>query len=111
MLNFGGLTILVDAEDADIEIVARIFEIIRIAPEKRHGLFWRKNDAHIVVTFVAIKVISAALIKRDHIRAQSGFLLALFFNCGNRSVACAVRCGGRHVRFDGALYARGHIFN
>ena len=44
MLNFGGLTVFVNAEDADIEIVTRIFEIIRIAPEKSHSLFWRKND-------------------------------------------------------------------
>ena len=76
MLDLRRLAVLVSAEDADIEIVARILEIIRIASVKRDLFLRREDEAHVVVAFVAIEMVNAALVERDHIGAQSGFLLA-----------------------------------
>ncbi len=80
MLDFGRLAVFVGAEDADIEIEPRIFEVIRIPAVKSDLLLGSKDQPHVVVTFETIKVIRAALVKRDHIRAQSGFFFALLFN-------------------------------
>ena len=60
----GWLAVFVDTKDADIEIEARIFEIIWVAAVKGHLLFRRENDSHIIIAFVTIKMIRPALIKR-----------------------------------------------
>ena len=87
MLGLGWLAIFVSAEDADIEIVAWILEVIGIAAVERRLLLGREDDPHIVVAFVAIQIVDAALIERDHIGAQPGRVLALFFNRGNGGMA------------------------
>ena len=69
MLGLGWLAIFVSAENADIEIVTRILEVIGIATVERRLLFWREDDPHIVVAFVAIQIVNAAPIKRNHIGA------------------------------------------
>src|SRR4029077_13676716 len=68
MLDPRRLSVLVGAENTNIEIVARIFKIVGIAAVKRDLLFRCEDQPDIIVTFIAIKVILAALIKRDHIR-------------------------------------------
>ena len=102
MLDLGRLAVFVSAENADIEIVARILEVIGIAAVKGHLLLGREDDPHIVVAFVAIQMVNAALVKRDDIGAQPGLVLALLFNRGDGGVARVGRLIARHSR----LHAR-----
>ena len=87
MLDLCRLAVFVGAEDTDIEIEARIFEIIRIAAVKSDLLFGSKDKPYVVVTLGTIKVIGAALVKRDHIGTQSCFFFALLFDIRDRLLA------------------------
>src|SRR5262249_41073093 len=62
-------TVFVDPKDADIEIVSRVLEIIRVTPVKGGLLFRRKHEADIGVNLVAIQVVGTTLVKRDHVTA------------------------------------------
>ena len=111
MLDFCGLPVFISPENADIEIEARIFEIVRIAAVKGHLLFRRENNANIVVTLVAVKMINTALIKRDHIGAQAGFVFAFLFDLRDRVLARLARGVGRHSGFYRGVHLRGYIFD
>ena len=63
MLNLRRLAVFVGAEKADIQIVAREFEVVRVAAEEGDLLFRREDQPHIGVLFEAIKVILAALVQ------------------------------------------------
>ena len=111
MLGLGRLSIFVGAEDADIEIEARILEVIGIAAVERRLLLGREDDPHIVVAFVAIQIVNAALIERDHIGAQPGRVLALFLDRGDGRTARLPRIIGRHFRTHRALHPVRHILD
>src|SRR5258706_15879814 len=85
MLNIGGLAILVSAKEANIEIVARILEVIRVTGEKRNLLLRREHQANIGVALEAVKVIAPALIELYHIAAHAGLVLGFLFNRRNDS--------------------------
>src|SRR5437588_13045753 len=91
MLDPRRLPIFINPENTDIEIEAGIFEIVRIAAVKSHLLLWRENYPDVVVTFVTIKMIEPALIKRNdigsHARVDFAFLFDLR-NCIRRCIAC-----------------------
>ena len=111
MLDLGGLPVFISPENANIEIEAGIFEIVRIAAVKSHLLLGRENNPDVVVTFVTIKMISAALIKRDDVRAQTGFVFAFFFDLRNRVLAGLAGGVGRHADFYRSVYPRGYVFD
>src|SRR5262249_20765637 len=67
MLDLRRLPVFVSAKDRNIEIVARIFEIIGIAAAKRDLSLGGEGQPHVVVTSVAIKMILSALIKCHHV--------------------------------------------
>ena len=56
MLDLRRLAVFVSAENADIEIEAGIFEIVRIAAVKGDLLLRREDEPHVVVAFVTIKM-------------------------------------------------------
>jgi hypothetical protein len=64
-------SVFVDTENADIQIIARILEIVGITAKKSDLLFGSENEPNIGVPLIAIELITAALIKRDDIAAQS----------------------------------------
>ena len=111
MIDFGGLAIFVDAKNADIEIVPRVFEIVRVAAVKGHLLFRRENDAHIVVTLVAVEMVNTPLIESHHIGAESRFVFAFFFDLSDHVLARFGRGVGRHSTFHRGVHLRGHIFD
>src|SRR5207248_3652586 len=100
MLHLGRLPVFVSAENTDIEIKARVLEVIRVAAIKSNLLFWREDEPHVVVTLETIKVIRAALIKGDDVRAQSCFFFALFFDLRDRLLACGRRLLRAHSRLQ-----------
>ena len=53
VLELDRLVVFIDAEEADIEVVARILEIVRVAAEKRDVLLRREHQPHVGVLLVA----------------------------------------------------------
>ena len=53
-VDFRWLTIFVNAKEANIEIVAGILKVIRVAAKKSHLLFRREGEPHIIIALVTI---------------------------------------------------------
>src|SRR5438132_7725271 len=64
------LAVFVRAEQADVEVVTGILEVVGIAAKKRDRYFRREHEPHVRVLFVAVEVIFSSLIERDDIAAQ-----------------------------------------
>src|SRR3954447_7977344 len=111
MIDLRRLAVLVSPEDADIEIVARVFEIIRIAAVKRDLLFRSKHQSDVIVSLVAVKMIQPALIERNDIRPQSGLLLTFLLDGCNGGGPGRASLRWRRVRLNGSVYAVGHILD
>ena len=69
VLDLRWLAIFVNAEQADIEIVARILEIVGITAEESHLLFGGEDQADVVIALVSIEMVRAALIQGNDIRS------------------------------------------
>jgi hypothetical protein len=74
MLNLGRLVVFVDPKETDIEIVAGILEVVRVATEKRNVLLWRKYQANVRVLFELVQVILATLEQRHHVAPHPSLL-------------------------------------
>ena len=111
MIGLDRLTIFVNAEDANIEVVPGILEIIGIATVKRDLLLGREDQSHVIVPFVAIKMVHAALIQSDNVGAQPSLFFALRFNRGNHRLPRAGRLLWGHPRFGRGVDPRRHLFN
>src|SRR6516164_6782399 len=80
MLHLGWLSVFVGAEQADVEVIARIFKIIRIAT-KECDLFLRGEDEpDIRVFFRTIQVVLSTTVKRDYLALQPSFIFRLFLD-------------------------------
>ena len=78
VLDLGRLVVLVDAEEADVEVVARILEVVGIAAEEGDLLLRGEDQADVGVLLVAIEVILAALVEGDDVAAAgSGLVRAI----------------------------------
>ena len=110
VLEPGRLAVFIDTEKAHIEVEARVFEIVGIAAVEGDLLLRREDQADIGVFLVAIKMILPALVKRDHVTAQTGLIERLFFDFGHDLAP-----GQRRLRLDAGLDrgidALGHILN
>ena len=107
----GRLAVLVNPEETDIEIVARILEVIRVAAIKGRLLLGRKNKADIGVSLVTIKLIRAAFVKGDDVAAQPGLVFRFFLDLRDDR---APRLQGRvriHRGFDRSVDPLGNIFD
>src|SRR5205823_14344179 len=104
-------TVFINAKDANVQIVAGILKVIRVSTEKSHLLLRRENEPHVIVAFVSIQMISAALVERNDVGAQPGFLFAFLFNRSDDSVARSGSLVARHSRLDRGVYPRSDIVN
>src|ERR1700731_4570494 len=111
MIDLGRLPVLVGPKNTNIEVVARILKIIRVASVKCNLLFGRKDETDIVVSFVAIEVVNGALIKRDHIGAKASLVFTFLFDRGDGRVARGAGPIGRHAWLNGAIHARRHVLD
>ena len=82
------LAVLVDAEETDVEVEARILEVVGVAAEEGDGVLRREDEADIGVFLVAVQVILAALVERDHVAAQFRLVERFFLDSGHDG-ACA----------------------
>src|SRR5207302_3484703 len=111
VLNFCGLPVFISTENADIEIEAGILEIVGIATVKSHLLFRRENNPDVVVTFVTVKMIEPALIKRDDIGAEAFFVFAFLLDLRDRVLTRLTGDLWRHAGFYRRVYLLGYIFD
>src|SRR3954467_538470 len=72
MFDLRRLAVLIDPEEANIEVVPRILKIVRVAPEKCDCLLRRKHQPNIGVLLELIKMIFTALKQRYHVAPQTG---------------------------------------
>ena len=80
--------VLVRTEERNVEGIPREFEVIGIAAEEGDRGFRSKHQANIRVFLVAVKVIAAAAIERDHVAAQASPIKRLFFDPRRGLPAC-----------------------
>src|SRR5947209_17066369 len=73
------LVVLVSAEERNVEVVARVLEVVWVPTEEGNGELRREDQPYVVVFLVLIKVIDRARVERDHIAAQPGGLVAFSF--------------------------------
>jgi hypothetical protein len=107
----GWFAVFVNAEEANIEAIARILEVVHIAAEIGDRLLRSKYEADVRVLLVSIKVIEPALVKRYDVAAQAGFLLRLTFNAGDDRLARRGGLGRLHVGLHSRLHARRDVLD
>ena len=85
-----GLAVLVRAQHADVKVVTREIEIVRITAELRDRVFGREDQAHVGVALVVVQVVHAAVIEWDDVatnaRIGSAALLQLRFHAAQRDI-------------------------
>src|SRR5215472_3174464 len=98
VVQVGWFVVFVNAEKRDVEIVARIFEIVRIPAEKGDVELGRKDKAHIRVLLVLVKVVGLSRIKSDYVAAEASRSTAIFLNLRHRSALGLANLCRRHAR-------------
>ena len=102
------MTVLIHAHQANVEIVARKIEIIGVAAELRDRHFRRKDEAHVGVFLVMIKIVDAALVKRDDLAENRRIRAATFFELSFLRMQRG-NCSGARFSRDGSLYIGGDV--
>ncbi len=111
VIHFDRNAVFVSAEERDVQVVARILEVVRIAAEKGDIELRREHQPHVGVLLVAIEMILAAVVKRDHIAAQPGTVERFLFNrIDGRAPRSLSRARG-HLGLDRRVDARGDILH
>src|SRR5688500_1343622 len=72
MLGAEWLTVVVDAEKTNVEVEARILEVVGVAAEESDVVLRGHHEANIGELPVLIEVILPALVERDDLTAQLG---------------------------------------
>src|SRR5205814_9015905 len=97
------LAVFVNAKECDIQVVTRELKVIRIAAEKCHLKFRRKNQPHVGVLFETIKVIQGAGVERDYVAADAGSGGTIFFQTSHGRFANFGGGGVVHAGMDGGV--------
>jgi hypothetical protein len=66
------LVVLVDAEERDVEVVARIREVVVIAAKKSDLLFGREDNAEVGILLEPIQPVLPAVVERDDVAPEPG---------------------------------------
>ena len=111
MLDLGRLAVLVDAEEADVEIVARVLEVVRVAAEEGDVLLRGEDQPHVGVFLVAIEMVQAALVQRDHVAAQAGLVERFFFDRVHHGLPLLAGLGRVDSLLDGRLDSSGDVLD
>ena len=69
MIEVSRLVVFVNSKESDVEVIARIGEVIRVAAEEGDIEFRRKHQPHIRVLFVLVQVVHLTRIEDHHIAA------------------------------------------
>ncbi len=111
VLDLDGLVVFVGAEEADVEVVARVLEVVGIAAEEGDVELGREHEADVGISLVGVEVILAALVERDHVGAQAGLLLGFGLDPGH-GLALGNTCRGVvHVGLHVGHDLVGHVLD
>ena len=112
MLGVGGLAVLVGAEEADVEVVAGILEVVGIAAEEGDVELGREDEPDVGVLLVRVEVVLPALIERDHVAAQAGLVVRFLLDRAPSPPRRATRRGVVvHARLDRRVHPVGHVLD
>ena len=111
VLDLGRLVVLIDAEEADVEVVARILEVVGIAAEEGDVLFRREDQPHVGVFLELIEMILAALKQRDHVAAQAGLVERFLLDRVDHRPAGQLRVGRPTARLHRGVHSLGHVLD
>ncbi len=103
--------ILVDPEESDVEIIAGICEVIRIAAEERDTEFRRKHEPDIRVLLVLVEVVNLAGIERYDITAHSGRRGTIFLDLRHGGALGLVGIRRRHLWLHTRVDLIGYILD
>src|SRR5256885_1974076 len=62
--------VFVDAQQRDVEVVAREVEVVRVAAAKRDRQLRGEGEAHVLETAIAVQMVETAVIEIDHVAAR-----------------------------------------
>ena len=111
MLDLGRLAVLIDAEEADVEVVAGILEVVGIAAEEGGGLLGGEDQPHVGVFLVAVEMVQAAVVERDHVAPQTGLLGRFLLDRVHDRAAGLFRLGRRAVLGNGRVDPLGDVLD
>ena len=111
ILHLCRFVIFVGTEQADVEVVARELEVVRVAAVKSDLLLGRKYQTNVRVALEAIEVIRAALPERDDVRAQTRAILRFLLHFRDDFAPRQERSGGVRFLRHGGVDARCHVFD
>src|SRR5439155_15009787 len=102
--------VLVDAQQGDVEVVARKVEVVRVAAEKRDRLLRDPDQTDVLEAAIAVEMVAAAVVEIDDVAAR-GFPFSADASRGQFRLdgvfreleRLAVEAG------DGALDLAGHV--
>jgi hypothetical protein len=90
-LRVDGRAVLVGAEERDVEVVARVREVVGVAAEERDRLLGGEHEAHVRVLLVAVEPVLGPPVELDHLAPQAGFLQAVLLHVGDEAAALVAR--------------------
>ena len=111
VVEMRGLIVLVDAEEADVQIVAGILKIVGVAAEKGGIEFGREDQTHIGVLLIFVKVVHRAGVERDHVATLLGLGGTLLFDGGHLGALRLRLIGHGHSGFRSGVYLGGDVFD
>ena len=111
VLDLRGLVVLVDAEEADVEVVAGELEIVRVAAEEGDRLLRREDQPDVGVLLEAVEMVEPAVIERDHVAAEPGGVERFLLDGVHRGPAGLLRLGRTHLRLDRRIDSLGHVLD
>ena len=82
-----GLAIFIGAEKAEVQIVAGILEVVRVAAEKRRGELGSEHQANVGVLLVRVEMVLTSLIQGDDIAPQACLVGRFLFDLGHGLLA------------------------
>ena len=110
------IAVLVDAQEGEVEGVARVGEIVGVAAEVADGQLGRHHHAHVGVAPEDVGRGASAVVERDHLHFEAGVLAPVLLGDAGRDLLlgrCArLRAGLRFVdALQGRVHLRGHVAN
>jgi hypothetical protein len=111
VIEMSGLVIFVDSEESDVQIVARVGEVVGVAAEEGDAELRREDEAYVGVFFIFVEVVNLAGVKDHHVAAQSGRGGAIFLDLRHGGALRLRGFGGRHLRLHAGVDLVGHVLN
>ena len=69
-----GFAVLVGPEEANVEIIAGILEVVRIATEEGRREFRSEDEAYVGVLLEGVEVVLSPLVERHHITTEASLV-------------------------------------